>query len=477
MQVMKIKNRTTIKQDIDKRRKRIQLLILIMAAGLVLVVVIASLPPIRVRIVNRLEDFRLWLSYQLDPPTEAVFVPDEQDSMATMVAGTLQAYAPTATSTDTAPKPTSEATPEPTATEVPTPTPYPLPDSIDLRDQVTYVHQHGRWNYCGPANLTMALNFWGWEGDRDMVGKALKPGPDDPDMDFITRTRIDKNVMPYEMVNFVNDQTEFNAFYRYGGDIDLIKKMLANGYPVLVEKGYYEYSQITNSVDWMGHYLFVTGYNEPEGYLIVQDAYLQKDDEFIGKNYQVSYEDFKKEWRYFNYLFIMVYPPTDEAKVYELTGPWLNQDWANRHALDIANQEITELEGLPLFFAWFNKGTSHVQLYEYVDAAFAYDYAFLLYPDLEDNERPWRIMWYQTGPYFAYYYSARYQDVINLANTTLYDQMLSEPTLEESLYWRGMALLAQGETGNAVEDFRQTVYINPNFAPGWQMLNQLGVTP
>ena len=38
-----------------------------------------------------------------------------------------------------------------------------------------------------------------------------------------------------------------------------------------------------------------------------------------------------------------------------------------------------------------------------------------------------RMMWYQTGPYFAYYYSARYQDVINLANTTLNDT-ISTPT-------------------------------------------------
>jgi hypothetical protein len=23
----------------------------------------------------------------------------------------------------------------------------------------------GRYNYCGPANLTMALEYWGWKGD------------------------------------------------------------------------------------------------------------------------------------------------------------------------------------------------------------------------------------------------------------------------------------------------------------------------
>ncbi len=61
-------------------------------------------------------------------------------------------------------------------------------------------------------------------------------------------------------------------------------------------------------------------------------------------------------------------------------------DWANRHALDIANAEIGTQTGIDEFFAWFNKGTSHVQLYEYVDAAFAYDYAFLLYAGIGESD-------------------------------------------------------------------------------------------
>jgi len=53
-----------------------------------------------------------------------------------------------------------------------------------------------------------------------------------------------------------------------------------------------------------------------------------------------------------------------------------------------------------LFFAYFNKGTCLVALYRYGEAAEAYDYAYgTLYPNLPDNEyRPYRIMWYQTGP-------------------------------------------------------------------------------
>ena len=53
----------------------------------------------------------------------------------------------------------------------------------------------------------MSLKFWGWDGNRDQVAEVVKPGPDDPEMDYIDRTLVDKNVMPYEMVDYVNQNT------------------------------------------------------------------------------------------------------------------------------------------------------------------------------------------------------------------------------------------------------------------------------
>jgi hypothetical protein len=47
------------------------------------------------------------------------------------------------------------------------------------------------------------------------------------------------------------------------------------------------------------------------------------------------------------------------------------------------------------------------------------------------------MMWYQTGPILPVY-SGRYI-VWNLADTTL-EETISEPVLEESLYWRRMAV-------------------------------------
>lgn len=447
------------------RPRSLIILILILIGVCLLGVVVYNLPPVNARLAWRVEALRDEIKYRLNPPEEAVFVPQQvvDATLPPTAAPSPTPLPPTPTNTDPA------ATPEPSAT--PTPTTTPLPQAVAL-DGVVYVDQHGRWNYCGPANLTMALKFWGWTGDRDDVAAVVKPGINDPNLDFIQRGKLDKNVMPYELANFVTEYTDYHIVVRYGGDIDLVKRMIANGFPVLVEKGYYE-ADYTGKIGWMGHYLFTTGYDEAKGEFIVQDAYLKP-----GKDMRVDYQTYLDGWRGFDYLFMIVYPPERETEVFELLGPYADPQWANQRALQIAEEEIQTQTGIDEFFAWFNKGTSHVNLLQYNEAALAYDQAFSLYAQLggDDTQRPYRIMWYQTGPYWAYFYTGRYQDTINLANTTL-NETIAEPTLEESLYWRGQAYLALGQTADAIADFREAVRLNPNFAPGLNMLSQLGVSP
>ena len=317
--------------------------------------------------------------------------------------------------------------------------------------------QRDRWNYCAPANLTMALNFWGWKGNRDDVAKVVKPGENDPSKSFIDRGRTDRNVMPYELEDFVNDETEYRALSRYGGDIDLLKALVAAGFPPIAEKGYYE-ADFRGKVGWLGHYQFVTGYDDARGEVIVQDTWND------GPNFRIPYDKFMEGWRSFDFLFLVVYPADREAELLEALGPYADAQWAAQHALERANAGRDRLQGIDLFFAWFAKGTSHVALQQYVDAATAYDQAFAIYNALgsDDTERPYRMMWYQTGPYWAYFYSGRYFDVINLADTTLNDTG-STPTLEESLYWRGLAKYALGDVAGGIDDVRRSVYYNMNF--------------
>jgi tetratricopeptide (TPR) repeat protein len=412
------------------------------------------LPPVHDRLAWRLDNLRTQIIYFFNPPDEAVFQPagGTELTIETVIATTRAEYLMTLT-------PQATPTPKPGPTLIPTITATPLPDSVILNG-VKYEDQHNRWNYCGPANFSMALRFWGWEGNRDVIGKAVKPTDDD------------KNVMPYELQDYVTEKVpDMGAVVRYGGDIDLLKRLIAAGFPVVAEKGYYE-RDYTGKVGWMGHYQFVTGFDEAKRELVVQDTYNN------GPNFHISYDDFMNGWRSFDYVFVAVYPSEREAEVLTLLGPLADEERAARHALEVAQLESQSLTGIDRFFAWFNAGTSHVALREYADAATAYDYAFSLYAGLEANDttRPYRIMWYQTGPYWAYFYSDRFADVINLADTTLNDT-IAKPVLEESLLWRGRAYYMAGETQSAINDYRAALRVHPRWTPAVQALQDLGIQP
>ena len=423
---------------------------------ILLAALIYQIPFVYDRLSWRVDDLKTRIIYAINPPDEAIFKP---------VGGTAASTPFIASSPDT-PEPSSEGpTPTPTDTE-PVFTPTPLPERVIL-EGVIYVDQHERWNYCGPANLAMALNYWGWPGDRDDVARVVKPGINNPDLNFIQQGRLDKNVMPSEMIDFVAEHTDYNIVARFGGDLDLLKHMIANGFPVMVEKGYYE-EDYTGKVAWMGHYLFTTGYDETAGEFVVQDAYLEP-----GKDMRVDYQTYLEGWRSFDYLFMVVYPPDRQDQVLNLLGDWADPAWSYAHALEIAEEEIQTLTGVNAFYAWFNKGTSLVKMEHYLEAGEAFDQAYQIYEGLIDDDavRPYRITWYQTSPYKAYYFSGRYQDVINLANFTL--DTIADDSLEETLYWRGLAHYALGKKALSQLDFYQAVWLNPNFEDAKYQLNQL----
>ncbi len=440
-------------------------ILLAFLAGIVLLGVVVSLPPVWSRVSYYAHDYYSRLKYRIHPPQAEAFVPsgDVGDGfVATSVAATLNAVFPT-------PSPTALptlTTPEPTP--LPTQTPSPLPASAYLSGVVP---EPQLWNNCGPATLSMNLSFYDWGQTQVEAAEVLKPNP------------RDKNVMPYEMVDFVNNQTSMRALSRMGGDLETIKRLLNAGFPVLVEKGF-EPTDLKKE-GWMGHFNLVIGYNDEAKTFTTQDSYLLshppgggeiKDiDTFPG--FTVLYDDMEKNWRAFNYVFIVVYPPEKENDVLNALGPLKNEDEAYRSAYERAKQEAASLsEVRDRFFAWYNAGTSLVYLSDYAGAAVAYDTAFSLYSQIPEDLRPWRMMWYQTGPYFAYYYSARYADVIGLADQTL-ERMTAEPILEESYYWRGMAYLALGDSESALTEFRDSLKHHPGFGPSLAALEQMGETP
>lgn len=445
----------------QKRIKPIWLIPILILLG----VGIFLLPPVYSRAMPRIDGWLSNVKYLINPPDEAIFQPAQQSITPTGAIGTIPTQ-------PASPTPAQASTPRPGPTLTPMITTTPLPATVNLKG-FRYEDQLNRWNYCGPANLSMALNYVGWDGNRDIVAKAIKPGIQDPKLDFIQQGRSDVNVMPYEMVDFVNEQTEFRALSRLGGDVELAKRLVAAGFPFIAEKGYYE-KDYSGKIAWLGHYQFVTGYDDAKQVLIVQDTWND------GPNFPIAYEEFmtSEAWLSFDNIFIVVYPLEREQELLNVLGPYADEAWAARHALSVADEHIRESSGIDLFFAWFAKGTSHVALLEYVDAATAYDQAFAVYNEIgeDDKQRPYRMMWYQTGPYWAYFYAGRYQDVINLADLTL-TETISKPTIEESIYWRGRAKYMIGDTPGAVADFRETLRLHPNWPPAIRAMQDLGIQP
>ena len=83
----------------------------------------------------------------------------------------------------------------------------------------------------------MALSYWEWEGDQRLIAAFAKPNP------------RDKNVMPYELAAYVEEETQLRIVSRVGGDVELLKRFIASGLPVIIEKGF----EGLDFDGWMGH--------------------------------------------------------------------------------------------------------------------------------------------------------------------------------------------------------------------------------
>lgn len=414
------------------------------------------LPPVQERLSWRVHNLRVQIWRAIFPPERVVFVPQQQ--VDDIVQATFQAmtrsptFTPTPTITPTIPGPTDTPipSPSPTSTYTPTPTQTPIPESVNLTG---IRHEYQSFNNCGPANLSMALSYWGWQGNQTVTRDYLRP----------SYQIDDKNINPFEMVDFVETQTDFNALWRVGGDLDLLKRLIAGGFPVIIEEGLLRPNEA-----WTGHYRVVNGYDVSNNNFIVHDS-LQGPN----RGWAVSSDVIAQLWQHFNYVYVVIYPPEREAEVMDILGPHADPVANYQHAAQKAREEVESLSGLEQYFALFNLGANLVHLEEYTEAAEAYDRAFEVFASLPLSERPWRLMWYVDGPYAAYYHTGRYEDVISLAQSTLVN--VDKPVLEETYYWRGKAREALGDLDAAIADYRRAYDLNPRSTPAGEELQRLGL--
>ncbi len=207
--------------------------------------------------------------------------------------------------------------PEPTSTLSPT----PLPNRINLSG---IVHEYQQFNNCGPANLAMALSFWGWPGDQRVTRSYLRPN----------LSVDDKNVNPAEMVDFVEQFSELKAVARVGGDLDLLRSLLSAGFPVLIEAGHHPPDDW-----WMGHYLVVSGYDDDRRILTVQDS-------LLNPNLPMGYEELAMGWwRDFNYVYILIFPVDRQEQAEQILGARIDPSYSYQVAAQNAIAETSNPTG------------------------------------------------------------------------------------------------------------------------------------
>lgn len=362
---------------------------------------------------------------------------------------------PTATSTPattTEPLTTLPPTNTPFPTPTVTPTPIPLPAQATI-DGLQILPQ--KFNNCGAANLTIVLNYLGQPADQLDIAAIVKPNYDD------------RNVSPDELRDYVNEQTPLQARVLVGGDLLLLQRLIAAGFPVIIEKGY----EGSAWEGWMGHYLTLFAYDAAAETFTAMDTFLGPWD----SNGRIeTFATIDTYWRQFNYTFLVVYEPQDTERVAEVLGfPFADELQMWQQAL-AKSQNLLQQDGTDAF-AWFNVGSSLVALDRLADTAVHTENAAIAFDEARRLGLPPRMLWYQFAPYEAYLAAGRPEDVLTLTEATLVSE--GGQNVEETYYYRGVALLRQGDEAGARAALETAVALHPSYRLAQLALTELRGQP
>lgn len=302
-------------------------------------------------------------------------------------------------------------------------------------------------NECGPTTLAIYLHYYDWKGTKDDITQVVKPSIDD------------RNVNVEELVFFVRNHAGWlNAEFRVGGDLTLLKHLIAGGFPVMIEESFYDDHSYWPGDDlWAAHYFLVTGYNDVDQAFTGQDS-------FRGPNKVVPYKTLEEYWHVFNHVYILVYKPPQEGALKSILGAQWDPDANRQQALDGAQAE-TQANPKDAY-AWFNLGSNLVYFEKYTEAAHAYDSARQL-------GLPQRMLRYQFGPFIAYFHAARYDDLLAVTEYIL----KNTPNSEEAHLWHGWGLYRKGNKAGAIVDFQTAEKDHPGYQDALYALNFVGASP
>jgi len=308
-----------------------------------------------------------------------------------------------------------------------------------------FTHIWQRWNNCGPSTLAMYLSFYGQLYDQADLANVLKGNKDD------------KNVSPEEVVAYAR-QLGWRAVVRYNGDFDRLHLFLSNGIPVMIET----WLEKEQPGDGVGHYRLLTGYDDASQQWTVYDSYVTKgvrsDQLYAG--IPMTYAELNGWWEVFNRPYVLVYPEASEPLVRSILGQDADDAAMWQRALAQAQSEAQQRPNDP--YTWFNVGTDLAALGRFDQAVMPYERARVI-------GLPWRMLWYQFGPFRAYYMTGDYEQLAALADATI----ATQGEIEEVYYWKGMGLAGQGRFDGARQAWQHALSLRASYAEAAAALTRL----
>ena len=303
----------------------------------------------------------------------------------------------------------------------------------------TDYHIFQSFNNCAPAALSLAFSYYDIRVSQEELMAELRP------FNHPKGKNDDKSTPPDELADEAREYGLI-AYYRGGGDIEMIKKFINAGLPVIVRTLLY------TDKDY-AHYRVVKGYDDSTEEII-------QDDSLEGKNLRFSYEKWNRLWRPYNYAYLVLARPEQKELLEQLLGDSSDEKTSWQKAENLALSDIAQ--NIEDRQTWFNLAVARYYTGDYAGSIDAFEMAE---PMLAKY-----YLWYQIEPIRSYYELDNYDRVFELTNRIITP---TNAAWTELYMIRGESYLRMGDTNKAKAEFEKAVYYNVNYQPAHEALKRV----
>lgn len=319
-------------------------------------------------------------------------------------------------------------------------TPSPIPISIpDQKILSSDYHIFQSFNNCGPAALSMALNYYGINRTQQQLGQELRPYQNpqgDNDDKSVTLAEVAIKAKEYGLI----------PYHRPAGNVEIIQQLIALDLPVISRT----WLKIDDDI---GHYRVIKGYNKNTKQLV-------QDDSLQGKNLTYSYQEFNQIWSKYNYEFLVLVPADKEDQVKSILAELVDSNFAWQQAAN-NSEKILATDPNDLTAA-FNLSIAKFHLKDYAGSIEQFEKI--------ENRLTFRTLWYQIEPILSYYELKDYDRVLQITDKILNNQ---NRAFSELYLLRGKVYQQQGNITSAKAEFQKAVLYNSQLIEAQEELSKI----